>query len=749
MMRGLFSTPPLHAILLTLMCSVPARAQTASADPVQDSPAHRDTSRYRNAGMVITARRGTPIVDGVVSEGEWSRAVSLSGFTQFQPDPEIPSSEHTEARVLYDQDCLYLAFRCEQDQAPIQDYVTRRDHLPGDPDWVGIVVDPFLTWKEAYLFCVNPEGVQMDGMIGPQGNGDLSWDGLWKSAARIGEEDWTVEIAIPWKTLRFPRKASQRWGINLVRSVGERGEMATWAPIDIGSNNILAANALLEGISGVRPGHALWINPYATLRAAREIRELAGEEVEQDWSSRQGLEYMGVDVRAGLGSNLVLDLTLNPDFGHIEADQEQVNFSPYELFFEEKRPFFLEGQKIFEMPVDLFYSRRIHNPLAGAKLTGQVGSTQIGVISAWDEPLGDLDPFPERAQSVLRLKQDIGTASYVGAVLTSQDIPSQGDLGGGFQRNAGLDIDLRPSDRLRLAGMGAVADAPGIGADAALFHLESSYTSRTWNGMLAFTDAGRDFDAFMGYLPRPGQQHLNGEGGYRIEADWGPVKWIVPGAGFERWQHPGGGLIEQGGGFGLNFQFRTRDNLNLRAGRWEVREGGIVYGGRDLNLQYSANRSGSMTGHAGINLGEGFDYGGFDQIGDERVLANLSLRGGVTWRPTVRASFSLTGNAVRRSLHHGSAAIDEVGILRLAGQYQLTRSLFGRLNLQVRRDHLGQDVDGGEQDRSVLLNALLGCELGPGRVFYLAYNHYDLGRDPFVGEADRVLFLKVAHLFTS
>lgn len=733
-------------LLMSPSATLLARQDVGGQDRPLDGAG--DLMRFRNAGMVLFARRGTPDVDGRLEPSEWGAAEPVTGFTQFQPDTDVPATVGTQGWLLYDDRFLYLGFRCEQREVPIQDYLTRRDHLPGDPDWVGVILDPFLTWQEAYFFCVNPVGVQMDGMIGADGNGDVSWDGLWRCAAVRDEEGWTAELAIPWKTLRFPRRPEQTWGVNLVRSLGEKGEMSTWAPLDIGANSLVTADGLLEGISGVQPGRALWINPYATVRMAREGQEAVDGSVRPDWSGQQGLEYMGVDLRTGLGSNLVLDLTVNPDFGHIEADQEQVNFSPYELYFEEKRPFFLEGMKTFEMPLNLFYSRRVHNPVAGAKLTGQVGATQVGLISAWDEPLGGYDSFPYRAQSVLRLKQDIGTASYIGGMVTSQDVPAQSGTGGGYQRNLGLDFDLRPSDYLRLVGMGAVADAPGIGQEADLWWLAGAYSSRTWNWDFSFTDAGRDFEAYMGYLPRPGQQRLGTEGGYRYEADWGPLKWFTPGLGYERFQYPDGELIEQGGGFGLSFEFRKRDNLNIRGGRWQVQEGGVTHGGRDLYIEYNANRSGAWTGHAGLNVGEGFDYGDFDVTGDERVLANRVVWAGATWRPTVRATFSVGGNLVRRSLFFRTPAIDEVGILRLTGQYQFTRELFGRLYLQARRDHTDQDLDGGEVDRRLLVNALLGYEIGPGSVFYLAYNHYDLGRDLLAGEPDRVLFLKVARLFT-
>ncbi len=697
------------------------------------------TERFRNAGLVVTAGRGTPVIDGVLTPGEWDLAQAYSDFTQFQPDPDGPASQKTTAWIMYDENALYVAFSCEQPDHEIQAYITRRDHLPGDPDFVAVLFDPFLSWKEAYLFIVNPAGIQTETMVGTNGGGDGNWDTLWKAQATVEDSEWSAEIEIPWNSLRFARTEDQVWGINLVRSIGELSELSVYAPLDVGANNIIASNATFRGVEGVSPGRSIWFNPYATARMARE--GIAGGGT--DWARQSGLNYMGADLRMGLASNLILDMTVNPDFGHIEADQEQVNLTPYELFFEEKRPFFLEGQRIFEMPINLFYSRRIYNPIGGAKLTGQIGSTQVGLVTAYNEPLGSNDPFPYAMQSALRLKQNLGS-SYVGAMLTSQEMPAQSRNGqeSGYHRNIGFDFDYKPSDRISVTGQIATYASSGAGSRKNAYVLAAAYTSRSLISTLALVDIQRDFEANLGFVPRGNQLLIEPFIGYRHEADWGRIKWVTPNVRVLRFQNSTTGeLVEQRIGPGVSLQMRNNSNFNFDVWVWDVRWNGVTYPGTNYNISWNANQSGALSGYAGVDLGDGFDYG------DERVVTDYAGWAGVTWRPTMRATLSMNGRYIQRNITDGGGVVDDYTIGSLRASYQFTRELFGRVYLQRRLDHTGQDAGIGSKRRRMIMNALMGYEVGPGSVIYLAYNHYDLGGIPGVGEPDRVLFLKVARLF--
>ena len=727
----------LTVLLLAISLSTGVSAQTTNSSG--NGHTNGVNERFRNAGMLVLAGRGTPVIDGVLSAGEWEMATPYTDFTQFQPDPDKPASQKTTAWILYDENNLYVAFACEQPDPEIQAYITRRDHMSGNPDFVAILVDPFLSWKEAYLFMVNPAGIQSETMVGTEGGGDGNWDTLWRAQASVSESGWSAEMAIPWNSLRFTRADKQTWGINLVRSIGGKSEMSVYAPLDIGGNNIIASNATFSGVEGVSPGRSIWFNPYATARAAREGAVGGGT----DWARQSGLNYMGADLRLGLASNLILDMTVNPDFGHIEADQEKINLTPYELFFEEKRPFFLEGQRIFDMPIDLFYSRRIYNPIGGAKLTGQVGSTQIGLVTAYNEPLGSDDPFPYAMQSALRLKQNIGT-SYIGAMVTSQEMPAQSrtDDESGYYRNIGIDFDFKPSDRISVMGQVATFSESEVGRRNGAWVLAAAYTSRSLISTISFVDIQRDFDARLGFVPRRNQLLIEPFIGYRHEADWGKIKWVTPNCRVLRFQNSTTGeLVEQRIGPGVSVQMRNNSSINFDVWIWDVRRNGITYPGTNYAVSWNANQSGVLNGYAGFDVGDGFDYR------DERVVTDYAGWTGVTWRPGMRASVSVSGQYIQRNMVDGGGVIGDYIIGSVRGSYQFTRELFGRIYLQQRLDHTGQDAGAGSKSRRMLMNVLLGYEVGPGRVIYLAYNHYDLGTIPGVGEPDRVLFLKVARLF--
>lgn len=737
------STPFLLSAALTV-CIISGSATLAAAQSAgrQSSVSPEtygiDLNRYKNAGMVIRPGRGTPTIDGELEPGEWSGSEAYTGFIQFQPDHDVPATQKTTVWVLYDDTHLYVAFDCRQPDYPIQDYILRRDRSGGDSDCVGVIIDPFLTWKEGYIFLVNPAGVQTETMLDQQGNGDGSWDTLWKVETIVKEGGgWTAEMAIPWSSLRFARSEEQTWGINLFRAIGEPGELSALAPLDIGSNNMMTSNAIFTGVQGVTPGRSIWINPYITTRKAREGMTGGGVR----WVEQTGLGYMGADFKLGISSNLIMDLTLNPDFGHIEADQEKVNLTPYELFFPERRPFFMEDQQIFRMPINLFYSRRIYNPLGGAKLAGQIGSTQIGLVTAYNEPLGVDDDNPYNWQSALRLKQNFGRASNVGVIFTSQDIASQSRSGSSYQRNIGFDFDFRPSDYLNISGMAATFLEPGVGNKNNAFYLMGGYSSQTWISTLMFVDAQRDFEARLGFVPRPNQQLIEPFLGYRHEADWGPVKWVTPNVRVIRFQEHSGELIEQRIGPGVSVQFRDNSNCSFDVWQWRIRESEIDHDGVSYTFNYNSNPSGTWGWGAGGEIGDGFDYG------EERVVSVAAGGFGVTWRPTVRATLSANGTLIRRSLDPGGQLVDEFAVGSLRTLYQFTRELFGRIYLQLRRDHTGQDASMDEMSRRVLLNALVGYEMGPGSVIYLVYNHYDLGEEPGEGVPDRVLFFKVAKLF--
>jgi len=218
---------------------------------------------------------------------------------------------------------------------------------------------------------------------------DLAWDGLWYSAAQVTEEGWTAELTIPFKTLRFPRKSEQVWGINVHRYQSSKREDSNWSFISRADGSMLKVSkaGLLLGLRDITPGLHIKLLPYGTARYVKE---------KGMWKGDTGLSF-----KYGISSDFTLDATLNPDFRHIEADEERINLTRFELFYEEKRPFFLERSELFT-PMSLFYSRRIADPRFGVKLTGKTAGWSLGLLGAVDEEQG-----PDPTYGVIGLRKDI------------------------------------------------------------------------------------------------------------------------------------------------------------------------------------------------------------------------------------------------------------------------------------------------------------------------------------------------------
>ncbi|MDD4052173.1 MAG: DUF5916 domain-containing protein, partial [candidate division Zixibacteria bacterium] len=296
-----------------------------------------------------------PKIDGVLDEKCWSLSRGAADFTQLTPVQEALASEATIAYVLFDKDRLYVGIQCRQtDASQIAATITNRDGALAD-DWVMVMLDPYGDHQSAYEFIVNPLGVQTDAV--QLGNSDdASWDAVWESKGQKTADGWTVEIAIPFRALRFRSHSNKPWRIQFARKLNQRGEMSFYVPMRKVDNNLLARMADLKGLEGIESRQPTTLIPYATQKLEKAGRY-------------HGEPQAGIDVKYAVLSNLVVDGTYNPDFSTVEADVDQINLTPYELSVPEKRPFFQEKTDIFQTFYTLFYSRRGVDPIAGVKVT--------------------------------------------------------------------------------------------------------------------------------------------------------------------------------------------------------------------------------------------------------------------------------------------------------------------------------------------------------------------------------------------
>jgi hypothetical protein len=479
-----------------------------------------------------------PAIDGRVEEAIWSQAQPASGFIQQQPDEGRPATERTEVRVLHDRRSLYIGIVCF-DSAPDKIVVTqgRRDAELGDTDSVQVVLDTFNDHQNAFLFGTNPLGLEHDGQVAAEGQaggvlgpgqqtgfgasgaqrGQLlgynkNWDGEWTVRSRITERGWETEMAIPLKTLRYSGGSDRRWGINVMRNIRRKNEQSFLAPIPRAYN--IYRVSLAGDLNGLDlpPRRDLRATPFA-LTGFSEDRTLAR-------NPNDTLGDLGLDVKWGVTPKLTADFTLNTDFAQVEADEEQINFTRFDLFFPEKRPFFLENAATFQFgqpqQVDLFFSRRIGlsrggepiGILGGARLSGKVGRFNVGVMDMQTEsatsPRTGALIAPGNNFALARVQREIGRRSNFGAVFVNRQATGAAAAPQDFNRAYGLDLNLAVTKTARLFAFVARSDSPGPrGSDwsgRAFFDRRGDL----WELRGGYTQVGERFNAEVGFVPRTG-----------------------------------------------------------------------------------------------------------------------------------------------------------------------------------------------------------------------------------------------------
>ncbi len=331
-------------------------------------------------------------IDGRLDEPEWAAAQVAADFVQFQPDEGAPATEKTEARVLYGAHALFVAIRAYDSQPhEIVGQLTRRDQ-PSHSDLVGVVIDSYFDRRTAFQFVVNPVGVKYDVYRFDDVEEDDGWDAVWDVATTVDEEGWTAEFRIPYSQLRFRDAPEQTWGINFMREIARKQELDVWAPTTRASGGIVSKFGELRGLRGLEPPRRLEVLPYSLAR----LRRAPGDDANPFYERNATAGTVGADLKYGVTSDLTLDVTINPDFGQVEADPAQVNLTAFETFFPERRPFFLEGSSIFNFSIalgdgddaneSLFYSRRIGRAPQG-RADPEGGYTeaddQTTILGAW------------------------------------------------------------------------------------------------------------------------------------------------------------------------------------------------------------------------------------------------------------------------------------------------------------------------------------------------------------------------------
>jgi hypothetical protein len=290
--------------------------------------------------LVIPAVRiqdGAPEIDGFLGDEAWESAPVASDFIQMEPGEGDPASERTEVRILYGPAALYIAFRAfDSEPDLIAAQLTRRD-ADSYSDAVHVIIDSYFDRRTAFHFGVNPVGVKLDLYRFDDTEEDTSWDAVWDVATRIDDQGWTAEFRIPYSQLRFGNHDNQTWGINFAREIARRNETSTWAPIRQSDAAVVSKSGELRGLRDLGRPSRMELRPFSLARLSRAPDDPGNPFYEANDLFSSG----GLDLKYGVTNDLTLDVTVNPDFGQVEADPAQVNLTAYESFFPEQRPFFI------------------------------------------------------------------------------------------------------------------------------------------------------------------------------------------------------------------------------------------------------------------------------------------------------------------------------------------------------------------------------------------------------------------------
>jgi hypothetical protein len=461
----------------------------------------------------IPRHEAEPSVDGKLEEEVWGSAAILTGFSQFSPTDGIPAADSTEVLVWYSPTAIHFGIRAFEAHGSVHATLADRDRISAD-DHVQILLSTFNDGRQATVFAVNPYGVQSDGALvetgATSGNGfnnavvkreaaDLNPDFVFESKGRLIELGYEVEVRIPFKSIRFQPRREQVWGINIVRLVQHSAREDSWAPAKRARASFLAQSGRLVGLSDLRRGVVLDFTPSLTSRTT-------GAEGSAGWDYAGGSPELGGTVRWGVTNNLTLNGTANPDFSQVESDAQEFAFDPRnELFFSEKRPFFLEGIEQFTTPNSLVYTRRIIQPIAAAKLTGKAFGTDLALLSAVDDRAGSATGEDHPVYNVLRIQRDVGAQSRVGVVYTDKID------GANYNRVAGADSRLVfgevYSAQLQIAGSRTRRN--GSTETAPLWSARVARNGRTFGARYLITGIAEDFRAQSGFISRPGVVRAN------------------------------------------------------------------------------------------------------------------------------------------------------------------------------------------------------------------------------------------------
>ena len=732
--------------------------------------------------MAIAVRTSQPpAIDGRLDDPVWRDVTPITQFVQTSPVEGAPASEATEVWIAYDSDHVYLAFYAHYtDPGIIRANRAERDSGGGD-DQMSVLFDPFLDQQRAYMFTVNGYGVAGDSIVNAGGSsgrsrssvgrsssgsssgggssssggggvgpgssgfgirGDRSWNALFDVRGGLVDDGWTAEMAIPFKSLRYPSRSTgqpHRWGMQITRNIRDKSESLVWSPVSRDIAGQLTQMGVLEGLIDLSTSRNLEILPTFT-------GVQTGALSTTDGSFQEGgpIGQMGVGVKYGVTSNLTLDFTYNPDFSQIESDRPQVEVNQrFALFYPEQRPFFLEGQEIFAAatPLSLVHTRTVVDPRFGAKLTGKTGKMTLGVFVADDEAPGRLDDtsdpaYGRTAQSLIgRVRYDLYAESYLGVIATArefgEDYNHVGGVDGRFRLGATHNVSF-------LAVASEHQDETVGRLSGPVFEVDFRRQARNLSYAVSHSSIDPDFRTATGFVPRVDIRRTDANMAYKWWPEGTLISWGPSVSYLRNHNHTGELEDEQ---FRANVDLEFVRNLRFSGGlsRELERFGGVNF--RKTGFSFFGLLSGRlMSVIVSANGGDGVFFSDTPFLG-RSTNGNVALY----VRPTSRLRTELRVISSRFVDPTNDTEVFDVKIYRWRATYQFT----DRLLLRHILEHNTLSGTLGN-------NLLLTYRINTGTVAFLGYDdryqqgfQIDEGFFPTTGleRTNRAFFTKISYLF--
>lgn len=737
-----------------LACALLCLGATAGADEA----CRPDAAPHQDAADQIPRVASAARIDGIIDDALWLEARRTELEIETFPGENIKAPVRTEVFLAENGSHLFVAFRAHDPHpAQIRAYMRDRDSAYDD-DHVGIVLDTFNDERFAFEFFVNPFGAQMDVTYDDvTRNEDDSWNAIWDSAGRITDEGYEVEIAVPLQQLRFPKSSkTQIWGVDLLRFYprSQRHRIAN-NPQDRSRDCYLCQLRKMRGFACADPGRNLVIAPTLTANSSATRADLSAP-------LRSGAIDLdpGLDVRWGVTPDLTLSTTLNPDFSQVEADVAVLSVNErFELFFPERRPFFLEGADYFDTRIDAVFTRTVADPDFGAKLVGKLGSHNVGVFAARDTKTNLLFPGAQGsttdttndANNVLvgRYRYDIGNGTTLGGLITARDGKAYTNFVAGID---GLHR-LTGSDSVSFQYLASSTEYPGDIAtandqprslDDSAASVSYDHRSRNWRGYLRYDDFGRDFRADLGFVPQVDfDRYIAG-----LRRIWYPGKRFTRlnvGGDWDITHTQDGRLLEREIEASIWTQGPLQSFLEAGIGRRDRLYDDVLFD-EIFSFFYGEVRP---TGSLGLEL--------FMRFGDEIDFDNTRLGDILVLRPRIGLNL---GKHLSLKIGHTMQRLNEqetganiftahLSDVRLTWQFSVRSFL--RLVVQhqdiERNTALYVDTDTAGRSRSLATQLLYSFKVNPQTVLFVGYS--DAGEDgSTLGRfttTERTLFAKVGY----